>query len=35
MLFFRWIKQNLKIKAFNENSRNEVMTKIYVALNAY
>lgn len=34
-IFFRWIKQNLKIKAFNGNSRNAVMTQIYVALIAY
>ena len=34
-IFFRWIKQNLKIKAFIGNSRNAVMTKIYVALIAY
>lgn len=33
--FFRWIKQNLKIKAFIGNSRNAVMTQIYVALIAY
>jgi putative transposase len=34
-IFFRWIKQNLKIKAFFGNSRNAVMTQIYVALIAY
>ena len=34
-IFFRWIKQNLKIKAFNGNSQNAVMTQIYVALIAY
>ena len=34
-IFFRWIKQNLKIKAFIGNSRNAVMTQIYVALIAY
>lgn len=33
--FFRWIKQNLKIKAFVGNSENAVMTQIYVALIAY
>jgi putative transposase len=33
--FFRWIKQNLKIKSFVGNSRNAVMTQIYVALIAY
>ena len=34
-IFFRWIKQNLKIKTFVGNSRNAVMTQIYVALIAY
>lgn len=34
-LFFRWIKQNLKIKAFIGNSYNAVLTQIYVALIAY
>ena len=34
-IFFRWIKQNLKIKAFIGNSRNAVMTQVYVALIAY
>lgn len=34
-IFFRWIKQNLKIKTFIGNSRNAVMTQIYVALIAY
>ena len=34
-IFFRWIKQNLKIKSFVGNSRNAVMTQIYVALIAY
>ena len=34
-IFFRWIKQNLKIKAFIGNSRNAVMMQIYVALIAY
>ena len=34
-IFFRWIKQNLKIKAFIGNTRNAVMTQIYVALIAY
>jgi IS4 transposase len=34
-IFFRWIKQNLKIKSFIGNSRNAVMTQIYVALIAY
>jgi len=33
--FFRWIKQNLKIKAFLGNSENAVFTQIYVALISY
>src|SRR5690606_37393456 len=31
-LFFKWIKQNLKIKAFLGTTRNAVMTQIWVAL---
>ena len=34
-LFFKWIKQNLKIKAFVGNSENAVMTQIYTALVTY
>ncbi|NIP23647.1 MAG: IS4 family transposase [Phycisphaerae bacterium] len=34
-LFFKWIKQNLKIKAFIGNSQNAVLTQIYVALITY
>ena len=34
-LFFKWIKQNLKIKTFVGNSENAVMTQIYVALITY
>ena len=34
-IFFRWIKQNLRIKSFIGNSRNAVMTQLYVALIAY
>ena len=34
-IFFRWIKQNLKIKAFVGNSKNAVMTQIWVALITY
>jgi len=30
-LFFKWIKQNLKIKTFLGNSRNAVMTQIWIA----
>ena len=31
-LFFKWIKQNLKIKSFPGNSKNAVMTQIWIAL---
>lgn len=31
-LFFKWIKQNLKVKSFLGTSQNAVMTQIYVAL---
>ena len=31
-LFFKWIKQNLKIKSFAGTSRNAVMTQIWIAL---
>jgi len=34
-IFFRFIKQNLKIKAFLGNSENAVMSQIYAALIAY
>lgn len=34
-LFFKWIKQNLKIKAFVGNTKNAVMTQIWVAMCAY
>jgi IS5 family transposase len=34
-IFFRFIKQNLKIKAFIGNSENAVMTQIYTALIVY
>ena len=33
--FFRFIKQNLKIKSFLGNSENAVLTQVYVALIAY
>jgi hypothetical protein len=33
--FFRWIKQNLKIKTFIGRSENAVLTQIYVALIVY
>jgi hypothetical protein len=31
-LFFKWIKQNLKIKSFLGTSQNAVMTQIWVAM---
>ena len=31
-LFFKWIKQNLKIKSFIGNSKNAVMTQIWIAI---
>jgi hypothetical protein len=34
-LFFKWIKQNLKIKSFVSTSKNAVMTQIWIALCAY
>ena len=34
-LFFKWIKQNLKIKSFVGTSRNAVMTQIWIALCMY
>ena len=34
-LFFKWIKQNLKIKTFFGTSKNAVMTQIWVAMIAY
>ena len=34
-LFFKWIKQNLKIKAFVGTSKNAVMTQIWIALCVY
>ena len=34
-LFFRWIKQNLKIKSFVGTSKNAVMTQIWIALCVY
>lgn len=34
-LFFKWIKQNLRIKAFIGNSDNAVMTQVFVALCVY
>jgi len=34
-IFFKWIKQNLKIKSFMGTSRNAVMTQIWIALCVY
>jgi len=34
-LFFKWIKQNLKIKSFVGTSRNAVMTQVWIAMCIY
>ena len=34
-LFFKWIKQNLKVKSFLGTSRNAVLTQLWIALCAY
>ena len=34
-LFFKWIKQNLRIKAFYGNSANAVKTQIWIAISVY
>ena len=34
-LFFKWIKQHLRIKAFYGNSRNAVYTQIWIAISVY
>ena len=34
-LFFKWIKQNLKIKSFLGTSKNAVMTQIWIAMSYY
>lgn len=34
-LFFKWIKQNLKVKTFLGISRNAVITQIWIALYVY
>jgi IS4 transposase len=34
-LFFKWIKQNLKLKSFVGTSKNAVMTQIWIALCIY
>jgi len=34
-LFFKWIKQNLKIKAFVGHNRNAILTQIWIAMCVY
>jgi hypothetical protein len=34
-LFFKWIKQNLRIKAFYGNTENAVKTQIWIAISVY
>ena len=34
-LFFKWVKQNLKIKSFLGTSKNAVMTQVWVAMCVY
>ena len=34
-MFFKWIKQNLKVKTFLGTSRNTVLTQIWIALCVY
>ena len=34
-LFFKWIKQNLKVKSFLGTSKNAVKTQLWIALCAY
>jgi putative transposase len=34
-LFFKWLKQNLKIKTFVGTSKNAVLTQIWIALSVY
>ena len=34
-LFFKWIKQNLKIKSFYGTSKNAVLTQIWIAMCVY
>ena len=33
--FFKWIKQNLKIKTFLGTSKNAVLTQVWIALCVY
>jgi len=34
-LFFKWIKQNLRVKAFYGTSPNAVKTQIWIAMTVY
>ena len=34
-LFFKWIKQNLRIKAFYGHSANAVKTQVWIAISVY
>ena len=34
-MFFRWIKQHLRIKAFYGTSENAVKTQVWIAISAY
>ena len=34
-LFFKWIKQHLRIKAFYGNTENAVKTQIWIAVSVY
>jgi hypothetical protein len=34
-LFFKWIKQHLRIKAFYGTSENAVKTQVWIAISAY
>jgi len=34
-LFFKWIKQNLRIKAFYGRTENAVKTQIWIAISVY
>ena len=34
-LFFKWIKQNLRIKSFSGNSDNAVRTQVWIAVSVY
>ena len=34
-LFFKWIKQNLRIKSFYGTSKNAVYTQIWIAISVY